>query len=499
MGSGRLFILIVVAVLAVAPASSLAGWRDTVWPSWLTGCGPHRADDFNAAAERITREPFDTTARVLAAEATQDGHWRLVNRAGETFTAANADELKRGIGTLAPIETNAGAKSAPPALSLLVTATSIFEGSTALAALPAEAELSALVGGTRYRLVRHEAQSPLVLIRPRVALAVATRSQFDEAAALLELSSKRGVRIVGLAPGGAAAFAEPVRAHYSGAVTVETIDPDRLRHAIAPMVGSLLVVTGRISGELLYFQPERGPERSLLVRDLIAAAENADASLLMIGSVSGRQPGARNWLWLKAAIPGLDKTTGRTTLADLLEGLAGDGQPLMVTVSRQSATRTDLAIRPTALPGAPGPGITGALTNFTADLTGRIVVTGIDARLSSASRESELASRLLPGIPATLQWAYLMACFLGLSGLATAWRWWARVWPPEDASEYGSAAGWHAARAARTMMFALLFLPVAGLPAVLVSVARLLARMAPGTRAGARPQADGATPSSSAG
>ena len=41
------------------------------------------ADDLNAAAERITRDPFDTTTRVLAAEATRDGHWRLVNRAGE--------------------------------------------------------------------------------------------------------------------------------------------------------------------------------------------------------------------------------------------------------------------------------------------------------------------------------------------------------------------------------------------------------------------------------
>ena len=179
--------------------------------------------------------------------------------------------------------------------------------------------------------------------------------------------------------------------------------------------------------------------------------------------------------------------------------IAGESQPLMVTVSRQSTTRTDLGIRPISLPGVPGLGITGALTNFTADLTGRIVVTGIDARMASASRESELASRLLPGIPATLQWAYLMACVLGLAGLARAWSWWARVWPPEEVSEYGSAAGWHAARAARGAAFTLLFLPVAGLPAALLTLARLLVRVARGNRAGAPPSPGSVTPSSSVG
>jgi hypothetical protein len=495
MGSaGRLLIPMLVAALAVAPAPSVAGWRETVWPFGIAASNPDRGDDLKAAAERIASEPVDTARRVLAAEVAHDGHWRLVNRAGETFTAANADELKRAIATLAPIDAKAGARPRPPALSLLITATSVFAGSTAFSALPAGADLSALVGGTRYRLVRSEGQ-PLVMIRPRVALAVASRGQFGEALLLLERQPKRGIRLVALAPGGAAGFAEPLRGQQPGAATAEPIDPDRLKHAIAAMAGGVFAVSGRTAGELLYFQPERGPERSLLLRDLVAAAESADASLLIIGSGSGRQPGARNWLWQKAAIPGLDKASGRPTLADLLESLAGDSQPLVVTVSRQSTTRTDLAIRPVTLQGLPERGIAGTLSDLAADITGRIVVTGIDARLPSASRESELAWRLLPGMPATLQWAYLIACLLGLAGAAGAWRWWGRIWPPEDIAEYGSAAGWHAARAARVTAFALLFLPVAGFPAALAALARLLT----GERTDARPAATDVTPSSTAG
>ena len=69
--------------------------------------------------------------------------------------------------------------------------------------------------------------------------------------------------------------------------------------------GQTVLVTGRVDGQLLYVKPSSGPEKSLLVRDLLKAAEDADVNLVVLHSASTpRQPGGRNWLWQKVEVQG---------------------------------------------------------------------------------------------------------------------------------------------------------------------------------------------------
>jgi hypothetical protein len=155
----------------------------------------------------------------------------------------------------------------------------------------------------------------------------------------------------------------------------------------------------------------------------------------------------------------------------------------VVSVARQTPTRTDLDIRPAAgLPGIAGRSLTGTLTEFTADLTGRILLAGIDARLPSITRQEELSWRFVRGIPSSVQLGFIAAVLLGLPGLPAARRWWQALWPPEEKTEYGTALGWRAAQTARWLAFGLLFLPLAGVPGVLAGMAQRLRaiRRAPG-------------------
>jgi hypothetical protein len=55
---------------------------------------------------------------------------------------------------------------------------------------------------------------------------------------------------------------------------------------------------------------------------------------------------------------------------------------------------------------------------------------------------------------------------LGLLASATSGRWWSRLWPPEERSEYAQSAGYWAAASVRAAVFVLLFAPVAALPAL---------------------------------
>ena len=79
--------------------------------------------------------PAKTDGVALAAQATQEGHWRFVNRAGEMFTAGTPDEMKRAVSVLHP-EAKAGVR-----LSLYVTDDTISATAPRCNALPAGTEL----------------------------------------------------------------------------------------------------------------------------------------------------------------------------------------------------------------------------------------------------------------------------------------------------------------------------------------------------------------------
>jgi hypothetical protein len=88
---------------------------------------------------------------------------------------------------------------------------------------------------------------------------------------------------------------------------------------------------------------------------------------------------------------------------------------------------------------------------------------------TSAARQDELDWRFIPLLPSALQLGYLVSFVLGLFGLPFLRVWWRKVWPPEMASEYASRVGLFLARVVRGLVFLIVFLPLAGIPAAIAN------------------------------
>ena len=242
---------------------------------------------------------------------------------------------------------------------------------------------------------------------------------------------------------------------------------------------------GRADGKLLYVRGSSGPEQSVILADLVQAAAAADVNLVLLQSASGRQPGARNWLWQKAEVAGLDDALARAQLADLLNVLGTAERPLAITsmpaAEPAAAGRFGLtaAVDPapgmldSVLPlGRAKEAIGSAIDDVMSGVTGRLVITGASLHLQSRGRAAELQGRLVPGVPRGWVELYCGGMLLGLLGWRSTSRWWQRLWPQEARSDYASGFGFQAARAARALLMTVLYLPLAGvaaLPALLLA------------------------------
>ncbi len=469
MATKTVLALLIPLLLAAASATAAAGWLTR-----LAGSAEHgaaRAVRKGAALDHVAAHlkalPDRPDGIALAAQATQEGHWRFVNKAGETFTAGTPEELKRAASVLLP-EAKADAK-----LSLYVTQDTVFQNRSALKELPKGIELSVVIGDESYHILKHaEGASERLFaeVRPSLFLELAERARFDEAVWQLARPLDRAkVRVLALEPGGPSTITSAPRIDVATSrAAVDIIDPASLPAALGSIRGQTVLLTGRVDGQLLYVKPSSGPEKSLLVRDLLQAAEDTDVNLVVLQSASTpRQPGGRNWFWQKVEVKGLDEALQRPRLADFLNALAGPGRRFAVTATPSGTLRTSLEIRPA--PDLPG-GLTikpmgDIFSDLVADVAGHVLTNTVQANLRNADRQRELDERLLPGIPADVQFAYFGLMLLSLMGLPVARAWWRRIWPPEQAAEYASRSGYWAARVVRGAVFLFIFLPLAALPA----------------------------------
>jgi hypothetical protein len=480
------FLLACCVLLAPSLSPAHAGWL-----AKIMGAAEHAAprtaklgaSAMDDAALHLRSLPAHADgAATLAAQATQEGHWRFVNRAGETFTAGTPDELKRVAKVLLP-EAKADVK-----LTLYLAEDTIFLYRGAIRDLPKGSELHVVIGSESYRLLRRGGDAGERLfaeVRPNLVVELADRLLFQEAVWQLSRPLDRSsVRVVALEPGGPPRLASTPRIDpATKKALIDVIDPASLPAALASVRGQTVLVTGRVDGRLLYVQPSSGPERSLLLPDLFTAAEQADVNLIVLRAASTpRQPGGRNWLWQKVQVRGLEQAMQHARFADFLNALAGPDSRLLVSATA-SGRRTALEIRPaTDLSAGSSPRPAGdILSGLVSDLTGRVITTAVDASLRSSGRQQELDRRLIPGIPSDIQIAYSLLLLLGLVGLPVSRAWWQRLWPPEVATEYAGPAGYWAARIVRDGVFLGLFLPLTAPVAAPLSLWRQLvgAVMAP--------------------
>jgi hypothetical protein len=466
---------VALATVLLLPVAILMGAFDKLAvPGARRGSDPSQpiSGALDNAARLVRSLAPSTDALAIAAEATPEGHWRFVSRAGEVFTAGTAEEMKRAVPLLHPYA-KAGNR-----LLLYLTEGTIFRQAKALKALPPNAELFVVVGEESYRLVR-STDGPVdrifAEVRPLVAVEMADRRLFSEAVWQLERPlSKVGVRVLALEPGGPLILsASPRIDPASRRPLIDVVDPGSLAAAMGGVGGQTLLITGRIEGDQLYFKPASGGERSLPLKELFRAAEAADVNMILLHAAqTPRQPGGRNWLWQRVEVAGLEQALQRSRLADFLNGLGAPNRRMMaIALPVGGRALFDLA------PGgdhssAPSAGAVGDFFSaIVADLTGRVVAAGVKANLRSAERQQEFDQRFVPGVPAIVQHGYLALVFLGLFGVPLSRTWWARVWPPEVAAEYAGRTGLWAARAARALAYALVFIPVTAVVAAPTNLA----------------------------
>jgi hypothetical protein len=452
------------AALLLLPVAVVAGWFDrlTVTVDKTSGRAARPATGaLENAVRHIRSLPAKTEGLVLAAQGTQEGHWRFVNKSGEMLTVGTPDEMKRVISVLYP-EAKGSTR-----LMLYMTQDTVLRDRAALKALPVGAELNVVVGGESYRLVRRTEGTTERLfaeIRSNLVIELGDRRLFEEAFWQLSRPLKAAsVRVLALEPGGPSTLsASPRIDPTTKRALVDVIDPVSLAPAMGSVSGQTLLILGRIDHDLLYVKPSSGPERSLLTKDLFRAADNADVNLIVLqASTTPRQPGGRNWLWQRVEVKGLEEALQHARLADFLNALGAPNRRLAV-VALPVGRRTVLDLTPAGeLPGAaPTRPVSELFYNIVSDITGKVATASVQANLRSAERQQELDKRLMAGVSSDLQIAYLVLAVLGLIGVPVSRAWWSRIWPPEVPTEYAGRTGYWAARTVRALAFWVVFLPL---------------------------------------
>lgn len=428
-------------------------------------------DALDGAAAIVRRLPERPGRLALAAHATPEGHWKFVNRSGETYTAGTPDEMARFAKSLSP-DGDVSRK-----LDLYLSEETVFDQRALLKDLPRDAKLNIVSGKQSFRLVGSAAGAKddlRAVLRPNVRVVLNDHASFKESVwQLARPLRKADVRIVSLQPDGPKSLrAAPKLDKATGGAMVDKIDPAQLPEALSSVRGQTVVLSGQVDGDFFFFQPASGARQSLPLGTLRHAAEQADVNLVMLRSNAARQPGGRNWLWQRVQVDGLDDALKRATLADFLNALGAGRGGFDVHARALGSGRVVIDGVRGVSEGVPLTDIVGEfMGDVVSELTGNVVTTAVSVNVRSRERQSELDSRIIPGLPSTYQWTYLASLIAGVIGLGVARAWWVSLWPRELRSEHTSLVGYQAARVVRWLAFLLVFLPVVGIPALVVSLA----------------------------
>ncbi|WP_295558790.1 hypothetical protein [uncultured Hyphomicrobium sp.] len=460
-----------VCVALVTPVS--AGWLSRIAREAAEGGGGVASKSgksglgaLDNAAVHVAGLPKVTGGTALAAHVTPEGHWKFANREGQVFTAATPEELARVGAALAP-EAAPGGR-----LAYYLSEDAVFSQRAALKDLPRDADLHVVVGDEAFKLRRVGADELAAEFRPNIVLSLADRALFDETVYRLTRSLNRSnIRTLALETGGPQRLSSAPRFDpATKAALVDQVDPSALPAALSGLKGQTAMISGRIEGNVLTFRSTSGPEQSLDIVKLVKAAEDADVNLLLLSTGASRQPGGRNWLWQTVEVAGLDEALKRANFADFLSALGGAGSELTIKAAPSSHGRIVISALPTPAPSAPITDTVGSWIGWDSwlgEVTGHVAVKSIEVFARDQEREKELDARILPGIPSGIQFAYLGSIVAGLIAWQVTFSWWKSIWPPEQRQDYAGRLGYAAARLARFLACLLVFLPLAGIPALL--------------------------------
>ncbi|MET0431125.1 MAG: hypothetical protein ABWZ86_01500, partial [Hyphomicrobium sp.] len=403
----------------------------------------------------------------LAAHATAEGHWQFVNRDGQTFTVGTPDEMTRVLPALVPDMPANGERK----MTLYLSEDSVFANRDALGELPKDADLNVVADGTAYRLARSGQGSDLTLkafLSPNLAMELRDRAAFEETAYLLGRPlNTSNIRTIAFEPGSAPLSSAPKFDPDTRSPLVDQLDPDKLATGLRPLRGQTALVTGQVSDGKLIVAPSSGAELSLPLDDLVAAARDNNVNLVILRSDSTRQAGGRNWLWQKIRIGGLDGAITNKTFGDFLDALAARRGGFLLNASHEATGRVRIA----AVPDSAGAGISADASNVLGDLvshvTGEVVTNAVSIDARDRDTQTEHDIRLIPWLPAAIQYLYLGAIVIGIAGWSMARNWWRKLTQAEDPGTPVSSLRLPR-RIISELVFLLVFLPIVGLPAFTV-------------------------------
>ena len=404
----------------------------------------------------------------LAAHATPEGHWQFANREGQTFTAGTPDEFKHVMSALAPGAAAAGESK----LSLFLSEDSLFENRKFLDQLPKDADLHIVTDGGAYPVARNgdiKAGSYHAKVSPNISMELSNRALFDETVShLARPLNKANIRTLALEPGAPKALSSAPRIDQATKTAlVDQVDPARLVDSLRNIRGQTALVAGRVENGKLFFQPSKGAELSHDLAELKAAAAESDVNLVILHTDAARQPGGRNWLWQKVSVGGLDEALSKTTFGDFLEAMGARRGGFTLTPEIEGSGR--IHIFAAAQSGA------GSVTSHGSDLLGELVshVTGeaishgAEMSVRDKSSQSEIDAQLIPGIPSYVQIPYFINIVLGLIAHTTTGPWFQKLWPRVSRREGQGGLGYFAKGLPRSLVYLLIFLPLAGFPALM--------------------------------
>lgn len=404
----------------------------------------------------------------LAAHATPEGHWQFVNREGQTFTAGTADELKRAFPTLAPEAALGDGK-----MALYLSEDSVFRNRAALDQLPKDAQLHVVTDSGAFGVTRTGSGAATTLkaqLKPNLSIDLADRALFDETVSYLGRGlNKANIRTIALEPGAANRLPSAPKVDPSSKQPlVDQLDPVHLAAAFRSIRGQTALVTGRVENGKLFFSPSKGGEFSRDIDELVNAATRNDVNLIVLHTDAARQPGGRNWLWQKIEVGGLQDATKAATFGDFLDALGARRGGFQLSGVQEGTGRIQIAAKPVDA----GAGITSGASNLLAEtighVTGEIVSKGAEIHSRDQSAQSEIDGQWIPGIPTYVQIPYVVGLVTGILSWATARGWWGRIWPSASSpAEPGSSARRWLSKTPRELAFLLVFLPVAGFPALM--------------------------------
>jgi hypothetical protein len=403
----------------------------------------------------------------LAAHATPEGHWQFVNREGQVFTAGTPDELKRVLPSLAPDAISGGDTK----MSLYLSEESVFQNRSSLDQLPKDADLHVVTDTGTYPVTRQGSGDTTLLraqIKPNLVANLTDQALFDETASYLDRSlNKSNIRTIALEPGASSLLpSAPKLDAVTKVPLADQLDPVHLAKALRSIRGQTALVVGRVENGKLFFSPSKGPELSRDIEELVSAASQNDVNLVILHSGAARQPGGRNWLWQTVEVGGLNEATKAATFGDFLDALAAKRGGFELAASREGSGRVHITANPTDA----ATGMTGEASSMLEDavghITGEVVTNAIDIHGRDQSAELELDGRLIPGIPTYIQIPYLGSMIAAAISWATIRGWWQRLWPTRDAPDGEGRIARVLRNTPRALAFWLVFVPVAGVPAL---------------------------------